>query len=79
MQQVANLPGVVTSRSDLNLLLDFGDGRQIDVLSSAQVEQVAGKVADMKTPHPDDGVIFLVEPRHQRCPIPINQAFPGCI
>jgi hypothetical protein len=79
MQQVANLPGVVTSWSDLNPLLDFRDGRQIEVLPTAQVEQVAGKVADMKAlHHRDDGVIFLVvEPRHQRCAIPVNQAFPA--
>jgi hypothetical protein len=79
MQQVANLPGVVTSWSDLNPLLDFRDGRQIEVLPTAQVEQVAGKVADMKAlHHQDDAVIFVVvEPRHQRCAMPVNQAFPA--
>jgi hypothetical protein len=49
------------------------------VLPTAQVEQVAGKVAGMKAlHHQDDGVFFLVvEPRHQRCAIPVNQAFPA--
>jgi hypothetical protein len=40
---------------------------------------VAGKIADGKAlHHQDDGVIFLVvETRHQRCAIPVNQAFPA--
>ena len=80
MQQIANLPGVILPRRDLDLLVGLGDGRQIEVLPTAAVEQLAGQIANVKAlHHQDNGVIFLVvEPRGQRGPIPVEHPFPTC-
>ena len=45
MEQVADLD-VVTLGTDLDHLLDFGDGREVEVLAAALGKEVAGGIAD---------------------------------
>ena len=76
MEQVADLADVVTLGTDLDHLLDFGDGREIEVPAAALGKEVAGEIADVKTlhHHDDRALLFVVEPRQQRISAPLNQS-----